>query len=81
MFVLGGRDIDQDMPGWGVSKNGACDPGGFVNVLDVNTFAWDASYNPLDVGDYLVHKSIYSVIGGKQVISPQNPPWRSSVGL
>lgn len=68
MFVLGGRDLDQDMPGWGnVSNNGACDPGGFVNVLDVNTFAWDAKYDPREVGEYLVHESIYRVIGGKQV--------------
>lgn len=65
MFVLGGRDVDQDMPGWGLWENGACDPNGFVNIMDVNTFEWDTSYNPADVGDYLVHKSISRVIGGK----------------
>lgn len=65
MFVLGGRDVDQDMPGWGLWENGACDPNGFVNIMDVNTFEWDTSYNPAEVGDYLVHKSISRVIGGK----------------
>lgn len=66
MFVLGGRDIDQDMPALGTEvQDGACDPGGFVNILDVNTFTWDAKYDPADVRDYLVHKSIYHVIGGK----------------
>lgn len=77
MLVLGGRDIDQDMPGWGEWKDGACDPNGFVNVLDVNTFAWDARYDPADVGGYLVHKSIYRVIGGKQV----TPPYHSRLSL
>lgn len=67
LFVLGGRDVDQEMPAWGGWKNGVCDPNGFVNVLDVNTFMWDTSYDPADSGNYLVHKSIYRVIGGKQV--------------
>lgn len=66
MFVIGGHDIDQDMPELGKeTKDGVCDPGEFVNVLDVNTFAWDARYDPQDVGDYLVHESIYHLIGGK----------------
>lgn len=65
LFVLGGRDVDQEMRSWIGWENGACDPNGFVNVLDVNTFTWDASYDPANTGEYLVHKSIYRVIGGK----------------
>lgn len=63
--MLGGRDVDQEMRSWIGWENGTCDPNGFVNVLDVNTFTWDGSYDPADISEYLVHKSIYRVIGGK----------------
>lgn len=67
LFVLGGRDVDQEMPTWRGWQNGACDPGGFVNIFDVNNLVWDTEYDPKAGVDYLVDKRIYRVIGGKQV--------------
>lgn len=65
LFVLGGRDFDQGSPGWVPWKSGSCDPNGFINILDVNTFTWDANYNPNNGTKYQVHKTITDLIGGK----------------
>lgn len=65
LFVIGGRGADQGNLGWGGWLPGACDPNGLINIFDINTLQWDSRYDPTDGKDYLVHKSIYDVIGGK----------------
>lgn len=65
LFIIGGRDMSQEDPKWGGWTTGSCDPQGLINILDINTLQWDSTYDPIDAKDYLVHKSIYDVIGGK----------------
>lgn len=65
LFIVGGRGVDQESPKLGGWKLGSCDPQGLINILDINTLQWDSTYDPADAKDYLVHKSMYEVIGGK----------------
>lgn len=68
MAVIGGRDVDQytyllQGASWNATVQGACDSKGFVNILNLNTFDWENTFDPEYTG-YEVHDDIVEKIGG-----------------